>query len=207
MSSGLSFNFLLGFIAFFVCLALILTIGFKSESISFYDRKRFNRSRMVIQLVWLTPFLFAYLYLLLAQDASLNEFLMLVFLPAVFLLGGEYLFFRPKLNVFIISIERLYNSIKLEPREPRYGFNAETDKLVLNRDRLVYMRGYLVDISLDRVCKNNFGEYFWIQPSANKSSQATIEHIATPDVIRNLLRANRNVYLQEFNEEPYFRNK
>lgn len=160
-----------------------------------------------MQSVWFVPFLLAYLYLLHTQDTGLNEFLMLVFLPAAFLFGCEFLSFRPRLNFFIIAMDRLFSTLKVDASDPRYSFNATTDKLVLARDKPVYVRGLFVDVHLDRVCKNKFGEYFWVQASANQSSQPTIEHINAPHVARNLLRANRDVYLQEFNEEPYFKSK
>jgi len=51
-------NFLIGCLGFFVYMVLIFTYGFKSEKISIYDRKKFNRSRMIQQLIWIVPFLF-----------------------------------------------------------------------------------------------------------------------------------------------------
>ena len=206
MEADLSSSFLIGFLVFFIYLVFVLAFGFKSENISIYDRKKFNKNRIIQQLIWFAPFLLGFLYLSLTQQVGLDEFLMLVFLPMLFLIGSEYFFFQPRLDILINDANRLFNNLKCDGHETRYSFNSKTDKLLLNRDKPEYIRGHLVDIRLDRVCKNNFGEYFWIEASAKGSSEPVIRHIA-PHAVRNLLRIDRNVYLQEFNEEPYYKSK
>ena len=194
-------------IGFFIYLVLVLTFGFKSDNISVYDRKRFNRNRIFQQLVWCAPLLLGFMYLLLTQRAGLDEFFMLVVLPMLFLLGGEYFFFQPKLNTFIHDANRIFNTLKYDGHEVRYSFDSRTDKLLLNRDQPEYIKGLLVDLRLDRVYKNSFGEYFWIQASAaNRASEPTIKNL-DPHAARNLLRVDRGVYLQEINEEPYYKSK
>ena len=206
MSAISPLNFLIGFSGFFIYLVLILTFGFKSEKNSIYDRKKFNRGRLIQQLIWIAPFLLGFMYLLLTHRAGLDEFLMLVILPMLFLLGGEYFFFQPKLDTFIHDANRIFNILKYDGHEARYSFDSMSDKLLLNRDKPEYIKGLLVDIRLDRVCKNNSGEYFWIQASAKGASEPSIKHL-DPHAARNLLRIDRDVYLQEFNEEPYYKSK
>jgi hypothetical protein len=206
MSAISPLNFLISFLGFFIYLVLVLTFGFKSDNISIYDRKRFNRNRNFQQLVLFAPFLFGFIYLLLTQRAGLDEFLMLVFLPMLFLLSGEYVFFQPKLDTFIHSANRLFNTLKYDGHEVRYSFDSRTDKLLLNRDKPEYTSLGFVDLRLDRVYKNGFGEYFWIQASAKGASEPTIKHLDS-HAARNLLRADSGVYLQEFNEEPYYKSK
>jgi len=206
MNATTPLNFLIGFLCFFIYLALVLAVSFKSDSISIYDQKRFNKNRIVQQTVWCAPFLIGFIYLLLTKRAGLNEFLMLVFLPVIFLFGGEYFLFQPKLNSLKRDANKVFTSLKYANADSRCCFDSKTDELLLNRDEPVYIRGWLVDLRLDRVCKNTFGEYFWIVGSTNRNSITNIKHL-DPHAVRNLLRVDRDVYLQEFNEEPYFKSK
>lgn len=203
-----SLNFLVGFLGFFIYLVLILTFGFKSEKISIYDRNKFNRSRIIQQLIWIAPLLFGFMYLLFTQRAGLDEFLVLIVFPILFLLGGEYFFFQPKLDSLINNGDRLFSTLKQGMHEAKYSFDTKTDKVVLNRDIPEYklFNGLLVDIRLDRVCKNAYGEYFWVQASAKKAYEPAIKHLDL-HAVKNLLRVDRDAYIQEFNEEPYFRSK
>lgn len=203
MSAISPLNFLIGFLGFLIWLVVLLTFGFKSDNISIDDRKRLNRNRYIQLLIWFTPFLLGFIYLFLSQRAGLDEFFTLVVLPMLFLLGGEYFFFRPKLDIFIHDANRIFSTLRHDGSEVRYSFNSSNDKLILNRDKPEYIQGLLVDIRLDRVCKNDFGEYFWIQASAQGGHEPTIKHL-DPHAARNLLRVDRHVYLQEFNEEPYY---
>lgn len=202
MKVDLSSNFLIGLLVFFLYLTILLTFGFKSENISIYDRKRFNRNHIIQQLIWITPFLLFFMYLLLMQRAGLDELLMLIFLPVLFVIGGEYAFFQPKLDILINDANRLFDNLKYEGHEISGGFNSTTDKLLLNRDKPEYIRGQLVDIQLDRIYKNNFDEYFWVQASAKGASEPIIKNL-TLHGAKNLLRQDRDVFVQEFNEEPY----
>ena len=206
MKTNFSFNFLIGFLCFFIYLVLVLIIGFKSENISIYDRKKFNRNRVTQQLIWIAPFLLGFLYFIFTQTATLDEFMVLVLLPILFVIGDQYFFFNPKLDVFISDANRLYGSLKYEVNNPQYSFNSKTDKLLFNRDKPEYIRGYLVDLHIDRVCKNDFGEYFWVEASAKGASEPTIKHLG-PQQARNLLRVDKELYLQEFNEEPHYKSK
>ncbi len=202
MRADLSSNFLIGFLVFFIYLVFLLTFSFKSENISIYDRKRFNRNRIIQQLIWIAPLFLGFLYLLLTQRAGLDEFLILVFLPMFFGVCGEYFLFQPHLDSLINNANRLFATIRYEGRDARGSFNSMTDKLLLNRDKPKFIRGLLVDVDLDRVCKNNSGEYFWIYASAKGASEPTIKNL-TLDAAKNLLRQNRDIFTQEFNEEPY----
>ena len=206
MKADFSINFLMGFLGFFIYLAIVLTFGFKSENISIYDRKKFNRNRIIQLLIWFAPFLLAFLYLTLTNRAGLGEFMMFVFLPPLILFGYEFFLFQPKLDALVNDGNKLFRTLRNEGQEARYSFNSNFNKLVLNRDRPDYIRGYLVDVHIDRVCKNDFGEYFWIEASAKGASEPSIKQIDTHSA-KNLLRVNRKAYLQEFNEEPYYKIK
>lgn len=206
MSTISPLNFLVGVLGGLIFLAIVLAFGFKSDNISIYDRKKFNRNRIILQFIWFSPFLLVFIYLLLTQSFGLDKFLMLVLFPMLFLLGGEYVFLRPQMDAYIRDANKFFNNLKYDAQEARYSFDCTKDKLVLNRDKPEYTSFGLIDIRLDRIYKNDFDEYFWIQGSAKGASETIIKHL-DGYVVKNLLRVDRNVYLQEFNEEPYHKNK
>lgn len=141
MSAITSLNFLIGFLGFFIWLVLVFTFGFKSDNISIYDRKRFNRNRIFQQMVWCAPLLLGFIYLLLTQRAGLDDFFMIVVLPTLFLLGGEYFFFQPKLTSLLKDANRQFTSLKCGSEDEWFCFDSKSERLLLNRDMPEYFRG------------------------------------------------------------------
>jgi hypothetical protein len=69
-----------------------------------------------------------------------------------------------------------------------------------------YIKGNLYDLRIDRVCKNKFGNYFWVQASLRSFFDPSIK-LLTRDAAKNLMRKDNESYLKEFNEEPYLKSK
>ena len=116
------------------------------------------------------------------------------------------LFFRPHLNSLINQAEKLFSTLEESNKEAKHNFKAKTATVLLKWDLPEYRFWSLSGIKIDRVCKNDFGEYFLVIAITNEYHQPKIKHLST-DAAKQLLSKDREVFVQEFNEEPYYKSK
>lgn len=153
-----------------------------------------------------SPIVFLFVYMQVKTRASMAYSLFFLILVALMILVQEYIFNRPKLNKFTAQADAIYCELKLDNQDVKYSFDAKTAKIILHLDMPANIRGNLYDLHIDRVCKNSYGEFFWVTASVRGFFEVNVKHLNI-DGAKNLIRNDREVYLREFNEEPYWTTK
>ncbi len=191
-------KFLIGFVLFFVYFAVIYGFAVKFGKTPISKRKERCKQDILYKFIVFSPIVILFIYI---QD-NWN----LIILVAVITLFYEFVIQRPRLSRYIAQSEELYKTLKLKSQDEQYSFYAEKATIVLHRDIPKYIRGNLYDLQIDRVCKNEYGEYFWVKASLREFFLPSIK-LLTLDGAKNLLRIDKQSYQQEFNEKPYYKSK
>lgn len=203
-----AFNILIGL---FLCVGAYLIVrffylGFEYDEIPISKRHLFNRHRFFTKIIVLIP-IFGYLtYLLIQNKIGLVESTAILLMPVLFLTVHEFLFFRPHLNALINEAEKLFSTLKLSNKDAKYYFEAEKATVLLKWDLPEYRFSSLSSIKIDRVCKNPWGEYFSVNVSTNGHFEPIIKHLSI-HATKQLLSKDHEVFIQEFNEKPYYKSK
>ena len=180
--------------------------GLEFDEIPINKRQLFDKHQLLKKAFALTPILGYFTYLLIQNKMELIESIVILGTPLLFLMIHEFLFFRPHLNSLINQAEKLFSTLEVSNKDAKYNFQARNAKVLLKWDLPEYRFSSLSSIKLDRVCKNSLGEYFSVIANTNAYRQPDIKHI-TIDTAKQLLSKDREVFAQEFNEEPYFKRK
>ena len=198
-------------IGLFLCVVAYLAVryfylGFEFEEIPINKRRLFDKHQLIKKACALIPILGYFTYLLIINRMELVESVVLLAAPVLFLLTHEFLFFQPHLNSLINEAEKLFIALELTNKDAKYNFQAKNATILLKWDLPEYRFSSLSSIKIDRVCKNALGEYFSVTANINEYSQPKIKHISV-DAAKQLLSKDREVFVQEFNEEPYYKSK
>jgi hypothetical protein len=198
-------------VGLFLCAVAYLLVryfyfGFEFEEIPINKRRLFDKHKLIKKALALIPILGYFIYLLIQNKMELVESTVLLAAPVLFLLAHEFIFFQPHLNSLINEAEKLFIALELSNKDAKYNFQAKNATILLKWDLPEYRLSSLSSIKLDRVCKNASGEYFSVIANTNGYSQPNIKHISV-DAAKRLLRKDREVFVQEFNEEPYYKSK
>jgi hypothetical protein len=190
-----------GFLYIFFVFVLYLKSGRNGNGVPISKRKeQWWQNLMLNGLFCLPmPLIFAYE----TYGDSLNaKILFFILLPIVaFALCYEFLYCRPRLNQLTTEADKLFKTLKLDVSEDKYSFNAEDVQTIVHNDVALSSRyNGLDDIQIDRLCKNSFGEYFWVRAKLGNFSKPEIKHFSTQAAM-NFLRPYPKLYQQEFNEE------
>lgn len=189
-------SFLVGFVFFFLYLAVIYGLASNIGKTPISKRKERRKKNIAFNLVVFLPIFALLIYI---DKTNISRFL----IPLVlFTLVYEFAINRPRLNRYILLADNLYKTLKLSNKEERYSFDANNSAILLDWDTPQYIRGNLNDVRLDRVCKNNQGEYFWVEASVKGFFEPKIK-LLNKQSAKILLRRDKEAYLKEFNEEPY----
>ncbi|MES1987747.1 MAG: hypothetical protein V4440_06890 [Pseudomonadota bacterium] len=180
--------------------------GFEFEEIPINKRRLFDKHQLIKKVCALIPILGYFTYLLIQNRMELVESTILLAAPVLFLLVHEFLFFQPHLDSLSDQAEKLFIALEMSNEDAKYNFQAKNAAILLKWDLPEYRFSSLSSIKMDRVCKNDLGEYFSVIASTNEYSQPKIKHISV-DAAKRLLSKDREVFVQEFNEEPYYKSK
>ena len=208
---GHTFSAVTVLIGLFVCafvyiVARYFYFGFEFEEIPINKRQLFYKHQLFKKAVALTPILGYLAYLLIQNKMELIETVVILVTPLLFLMIHEFIFFRPHLNSLVNQAEKLFFSLEVSNKEAKYNFQAKTATVLLKWDLPEYRFSSLSGIKINRVCKNNSGEYFSVIANTNQDYQPNIAHIST-NAAKQLLIKDREAFVKEFNEEPYYKSK
>jgi hypothetical protein len=206
MNSGTSLKFLMWFFGFFVYLAFVCVQAAKLGRIPKSSKREFRRREVLFQLSLYIPIIVYIGYFYAEEKVSLVECFILFGIPFVLVAGQSYFINRPQLKTFIPQAEDLFKTLDKENAEVRFSFNPKKAQIILHNDSPAYVDNNLYDFRIDRVCKNEYGEYFWVEASVEGFFKPTVKYLNEHGA-KNLLRQYRDVYLQEFSEEPYYKSK
>lgn len=198
-------------IGLFLCLGAYLAVRFfylkfKYDEIPINKRHLFNKHRFYIRSLALTPVLAYLTYLIMQNRIGFVESTIILIAPVLFLIAHEFIFFRPHLNTLINEVEKLLATLKLTNKDEKYNFEPEEAKALFSWDLPEYRFSSLSSIKIDRVYKNAMGEYFSVIASTDGYYEPKIEHISA-QVAKRLLSKDREVFINEFNEEPNYKSK
>jgi hypothetical protein len=194
-------------IGLFLCVGAYLLVrffyfGFEHGEIPINKRRLFDKQRLLTKIIALTPVLGYLAYLLVQNKMELVKSVVMLLAPVLFLIIYEFLFFRPRLNSLINEAEKLFTTLELSNTDAKYNFEAKNATVLLKWDLPENRFSSLSSIKIDRVCKNAFGEYFSVNAKTDGYKPPTIKHLSI-HAAKQLLSKDREVYIQEFNEEPY----
>jgi sarcosine oxidase delta subunit len=194
-------KFLMWFFGIFAYLVVVVSFAAKFGDTPISKREQRKKQDIFFQGLLFLPIFAVLAYVSLKSKASVQDYLYFL-IPVVFVVGDEYLFNRPRLKALIIEAQDLFKRIKLDNQDVKYSYAHETAEILLNNDMPAYIKGNVYDVRVDRVCKNQYGEYFWIRASVRGFFEPAVKHL-TIHGAKNLLRNDRDVFMREFNEEPY----
>ena len=185
----------------FVTFALYLKSGRNGNGLPISKRKELWWQNLILNSLFCLPLpiLFAYK----SYGDTLNtEILFFILLPiVVFALCYEFLYSQPRINQLATEADNLFKTLKLDVSEKKYSFNAKDVRILIHND-VALSSNYsgINNIQIDRLCKNSFGEYFWVRAKLVGDSKPEIKHFSTQAAM-NFLRPYPNLYQQEFNKE------
>jgi hypothetical protein len=188
-------KFLIGLLIFFVYFVVVFGFAAIFGKTPVSKRKERRKQDIFFQFLVFAPIAAVFVYVFK------ENFAYLILPVAIFVFIYEFAINRPRLNHFIAKSEDLYKALKLFNQEDKYSFDAANATILLNWDMPQYIKGNLYDLRIDRVCKNKFENYFWVQASIRGFFEPSIK-LLTLDAAKNLLRKDKESYLKEFNEEP-----
>jgi hypothetical protein len=173
-------HFLLGFLLFFFT-------AYKS------GRHVNNPSKEWGVVFWVITFLPIVTFFL-----SINYYY-LIAIAAPFLI--RYFYSEPAMAENRQELNLTYKSLSLTNEDSRFSFSPNQSTVVFNGDSESYIDWIWPLVTLNRVCKNTYGEYFWVHQD-QYLGVVTIKHI-TVEAAKNLIRPDRGAFINEFGAEPY----
>jgi hypothetical protein len=190
-----------GILYIFVVFVLYVKSGRNGNGLPISKRNKLWWQNLILNCLFClpAPLIFAYKTY---GDALNAEVLFFILLPiVVFVLCYEFLYSRPRLNQLTTDADKLFKTLKLDASEDKYSFNAEDVQILVHNDVALSSRYNGIDnIQIDRLCRNGFGEYFWVRAKLGVFSKPEIKHLPTQAAM-SFLRPYPKLYQQEFNEE------
>ncbi|MEQ1488869.1 MAG: hypothetical protein ABL920_10270 [Methylotenera sp.] len=190
-----------GILYVFTVFALYLKSGRNGNDLPIAKRKELWWQNLILNSLFCLPVPLIFTYK--AYGDTLNsEVLFFISLPiVVFALCYEFLYSQPRISQLTADADKLFKTLKLDASEDKYSFNAEDVQILVHNDVALSSRYNGIDnIQIDRLCKNSFGEYFWVRAKLGGFSKPEIIHFSIQAAM-NFLRAYPKLYQQEFNEE------
>jgi hypothetical protein len=110
------------------------------------------------------------------------------------------LYSKPKRESLKSEMDRLYAASSHMNPNPRYSFSGGDAIAVCDRDQESWISGIWPVVSMNRVGKNQHGEYFRVHQSF-PSREVVVKHL-TVDAAKNFIRPDKEAFLREFGAPP-----
>jgi 4-amino-4-deoxy-L-arabinose transferase-like glycosyltransferase len=186
-------NFMFALLAFFAWLFAVLFTGYKSGYHAINPSKKWG------VVFWVVTFFPTITLLLLINSKNhLWDYYLIAFIAPYSI---RYFYSKPKMVIKREEVNLKYQSLNLTTTEPRFSFSPIQSTVIFNGDIAVYANWLWPYVTLNRVCKNTYSEYFWVHQQ-QAYGEVTIKHL-TIEAAKNLMRRNNEAFINEFGSEPY----
>ena len=87
--------------------------------------------------------------------------LMIILLPIILMLI-DFIFTNPKRKSLAQEANDKFASLELISNKPEHTFKGSQVEIIFNRDYPYYASGFLAGVAINRICKNQYEEYFHV---------------------------------------------